>query len=183
MNLTGTTTLESKRLRLRRIALADANAMFHNWANDDEVTRYLTWNSHASLDVTQEVIRFWIEQYASKSFFHWTIVYCPTHEIIGTISLFAVDVLTKSGEVGYCIGKKYWNNGIMTEALHCVLEFAFQTVGFEEICAKHHMNNLASGRVMQKNHMTKQDDITHLWKKENKNVLLSVYKIRKEDFI
>ncbi|MGD9605129.1 MAG: GNAT family N-acetyltransferase [Bacilli bacterium] len=183
MNFTGTITIETKRLRLRRITLADATPMFHNWANDDQVTRYLTWNSHQSVENTQEVIRFWIEQYASSFFFHWAIVYFPTHELVGTISLFKIDQETKTGEIGYCLSKKFWNRGIMTEAVHAVLDFAFNTVGFKEIEAKHYLENPASGRVMEKNKMVKMENITSFSKKDNKDIVLTVYRIKKEDFV
>jgi len=42
MNHKGTVTLETERLILRRCTLDDAEAMFQNWASDDEVTKYLT---------------------------------------------------------------------------------------------------------------------------------------------
>ena len=46
----GTKNLETKRLLLRKFEIADANAMFENWANDNDVTKYLTWPSHSSKD-------------------------------------------------------------------------------------------------------------------------------------
>ena len=42
MNHKGTVTLETKRLILRKFAENDAEAVFRNWASDDEVTKYLT---------------------------------------------------------------------------------------------------------------------------------------------
>ena len=43
-------TMETERLILRPFVLNDAEAMFHTWANDPEVTKYLTWNPHESVD-------------------------------------------------------------------------------------------------------------------------------------
>ena len=39
----GTLKIETNRLILRRFELRDAEDMFHNWANDDDVTKYMTW--------------------------------------------------------------------------------------------------------------------------------------------
>jgi len=50
MNHKGTETLETERLLLRRFSESDAEAVFRNWASDDEVTKYLTWPSHKSKD-------------------------------------------------------------------------------------------------------------------------------------
>ncbi|MGD9886674.1 MAG: GNAT family N-acetyltransferase [Bacilli bacterium] len=183
MNQVGTLTLETKRLRLRQMVMMDAFAMFHNWANDPQVTKYLTWNPHQSIETTQEIIKSWSEQYASSLFFHWAIVYCPTHELVGNISLFKVDPQLKTGELGYCMSAKYWNCGIMSEAVWAVLSFAFNTVGFNEIEARHDINNPASGRVMQKNKMTKIGNVITFSKKESKDIELCVYRIKKEEFL
>ena len=42
----GTTVITSKRLLLRRFVIEDAEAMFHNWASDPDVCRFLTWPPH-----------------------------------------------------------------------------------------------------------------------------------------
>ena len=52
----GTTVITSKRLLLRRFVIEDAEAMFHNWASDPEVTRYLTWPAHSSVEVTKMIL-------------------------------------------------------------------------------------------------------------------------------
>ena len=46
LNHKGTATLTTPRLTLRRFEIADAQAMFDNWANDPRVTRHLTWRPH-----------------------------------------------------------------------------------------------------------------------------------------
>ena len=52
----GTQTIETERLILRQFKSEDADAMFKNWANDEEVTKYLTWPPHGTVDVTKESI-------------------------------------------------------------------------------------------------------------------------------
>ena len=47
MNKIGTEPIETKRLILRRFTTDDAEDMFNNWASDPEVTRFLTWPTHA----------------------------------------------------------------------------------------------------------------------------------------
>ena len=42
----GTRKLETERLILRQFTIDDAEYIFKNWANDNEVTKYLTWPSH-----------------------------------------------------------------------------------------------------------------------------------------
>ena len=48
----GTVTLETPRLILRRLTLADAEPMYRNWASDPGVTKFLTWPTHSSVEIT-----------------------------------------------------------------------------------------------------------------------------------
>lgn len=52
----GTKTIETPRLILRRFTLEDAPAMYRNWASDPEVTKFLTWPTHASEEVSRLVL-------------------------------------------------------------------------------------------------------------------------------
>ena len=63
MNHKGTITLETERLILRRLTIHDAGAMFRNWANDNEVTKYLTWPTHTDVSVSENIIKSWIPLY------------------------------------------------------------------------------------------------------------------------
>lgn len=48
LNHRGTQTLKTERLILRRFYVSDAQAMFENWANDERVTRFMSWFPHTS---------------------------------------------------------------------------------------------------------------------------------------
>ena len=61
-----------------------------------------------------------------------------------------LDNYNENCEVGYCIGKNFWNQGVMTEVLHKILDFAFTEVKFERITARRHINNIASGMLLKK---------------------------------
>ena len=56
----GTQRVETERLILRKITINDAEDMFNNWASDSEVTKYLTWKPHKTIEDTKEVIEFWL---------------------------------------------------------------------------------------------------------------------------
>jgi len=42
-------TIETERLLLRKPKQSDAQAVFHRYASDREVTRYLSWPTHRSV--------------------------------------------------------------------------------------------------------------------------------------
>ncbi len=54
--------LETERLILRKLEESDAEEMYKNWANDDEVTKYVRWSTHKNADETREYIKFEDEQ-------------------------------------------------------------------------------------------------------------------------
>ena len=57
MNHIGTKTIETERLILRQFTVEDSQAMFENWASDDEVTKYLTWPTHTSEEISKSHIK------------------------------------------------------------------------------------------------------------------------------
>lgn len=151
VNHKGTQSLETPRLLLRRAVRSDAQPMFCNWASAPEVTKYLTWPAHSSVDVSRMVIESWIADYGKEDTYQWMIVpkdtpHCP----IGSISVVAQNPDIGKAEIGYCIGKAWWHQGIMTEALQAVMNFLFDDVGMNRVEARHDPRNPHSGAVMRK---------------------------------
>ena len=147
----GTVTLETERLLLRRFTLADAEPMFRNWASDREVTTFLTWPAHADVEVTKQVLRGWVSSYPNERFYQWAIVPKKNaDEPIGSISVVALREDIAMAEIGYCIGRAWWNRGCTSEALKAVMDFMFDRVGANRVQADHDTRNPHSGLVMQK---------------------------------
>lgn len=150
MNHTGTITLTTERLILRRFTADDVEDVYNNWTSDSEISKYMRWQHHKSIQETEEKISDWLTRYENKNFYQWAITFRDIDEPIGAIGLFVINESDMSGDFGYSIGKKYWNMGAASEALREVLKFAFEVVGFNRIESYHSINNLASGKVMQK---------------------------------
>lgn len=146
----GTRTIETERLVLRRFVPEDAQAMFDNWASDPEVTKYLTWPTHQSVDVSRWVLGQWCPEYEKPDYYQWAIVSKALGEPIGSIAVVHQDDRTDMAHVGYALGQKWWRQGIMTEAMHAVMDFLFDEVGVQRIEARHDPRNPNSGGVMKK---------------------------------
>ena len=147
----GTCTLETPRLLLRRAVTEDAQPMFDNWASDPEVTKYLSWPAHSCPEISQMVINSWIDDCQKDDFYQWMITQKEASNFpIGSISVVALDTSIKKAEIGYCLGKAWWHQGIMTEALQAVMDFLFDEVGMNRIEARHDTRNPHSGAVMRK---------------------------------
>ena len=147
----GTQRLETERLILRRFVGEDADAMYRNWASDDEVTKYLTWPTHSNIDVTKHVIEMWSNSYADEKKYLWAIILKENgDEPIGSISAVRMDEDISMVHIGYCIGRNWWHQGITSEALKAVIKFFFEEVDVNRIEARHDPRNPNSGKVMQK---------------------------------
>jgi ribosomal-protein-alanine N-acetyltransferase len=73
--------------------------------------------------------------------------------LIGAIEM-DIDAANRSAEIGYWVGKPYWNRGYCTEATRAVIRYGFEVQGLNRIQAIHMSKNPASGRVMEKAGMT-----------------------------
>lgn len=146
----GTVTIETPRLILRRFTLEDAQAMYDNWASDPEVSKYLTWPAHRSVDVSRTVLEAWVADYEKENNYQWAIELKALGQPVGSISVVSHNDRARLVHIGYCMGKAWWHQGIMPEALKAVMDFFLQEVGVNRVESRHDPNNPNSGRVMQK---------------------------------
>jgi len=146
----GTVRQETDRLVLRRFVEADAEDVFNNWANDPEVTKYLRWPPHGDISITRGFMKTRLDNYAKEDFYSWAMELKETGQVIGTIAVVSQREDIRSVEIGYAMGRAWWNRGYMSEALARVVKFFFEEVGMNRIEAHHDPRNPGSGRVMQK---------------------------------
>ena len=147
----GTQLLETERLILRRFEIGDAEAMYRNWASDPDVTKYLTWPAHTGVDVSKAVLEDWISSYSKDNYYQWAIV-LKVHgsDPIGSIAAVHMNDDIDMIHIGYCLGKTWWHQGIMSEALKAAMDFFFDKVGANRIESRHDPRNPHSGMVMKK---------------------------------
>ena len=147
----GTKYIETDRLVLRQFKQTDAQAMYLNWARDKEVTKFLTWPAHKCIEASESVLRDWVEQYRNDDFYQWAIVFKENgNEPIGSISVVDSNEKIKMVHIGYCIGRKWWHQGITSEALAAIIDFLIMEVGINRVESRHDPQNLNSGYVMRK---------------------------------
>ncbi|WP_436513222.1 GNAT family N-acetyltransferase [Clostridium thermobutyricum] len=182
MNNKGTVTLITDRLILRKYSIEDSKDMYKNWGTDKKVTRFLSWENHKNIEETKRILEYWVSRYESDRFYNWIIELKENNEAIGGIEVVELDTVKKACEIGYCLSSKYWNKGIMTEALKRVIEFLFKEVELEEIYAFHDTRNAASGEVMRKSNMTYKGTFRNFIIRNIKYDNISAYSITKKEW-
>lgn len=178
----GTETIKTARLTLRRFCAEDAAAMYRNWASSKDVTRFLTWPAHKNIDVTKAVLADWERQYADENYYNWAIVPDDVGEPIGSIGMAAADSDTRQISIGYCIGKKYWHQGITSEALKAVIDFLFQNTNCNRIESRHDVRNFYSGMVMKKCGMQYEGTLREAARGNNGLADCKYYAILRKDY-
>ena len=105
------------RLVLRPPVLNDAGALFQRVARDPEVTKYLLWAPHPDVAATRRVITEKVN--ASNDERTWAIELKHSGDIIGLTS--CRRPVPHSVEIGYCLGRRWWGKGYMSEVLDLLL--------------------------------------------------------------
>lgn len=149
LNHEGTVALETDRLILRGLKMEDTSNVFKNWASDNEVAKFMRWNAHSDIKITEEWMKNCEEIMNDKTRYEWGIVLKTSNEPIGSIGAFINAEDPSRYEIGYALGKKYWGYGYATEALKCIIGFLFNRVGIKHFICSHAKDNPASGAVMR----------------------------------
>ncbi len=141
--------IETSRLKLRSLNQSDSRDMYC-YACREDVTRYLLWEPHNSIEYTARYLNQLQIQYSAGEFYDWAIELKSQSMMIGTCGFTSFDLENNRAEIGYVINPDYWGIGIAPEAVSAVLEFGFYTLSLNRIEAKYMVDNDRSRRVMEK---------------------------------
>jgi ribosomal-protein-alanine N-acetyltransferase len=149
------TALSTERLVLRPFAESDADAV-EKLLNDKEIasnTRSIQY-PYPPGDALKWIARHRI-MWENGDAYNFAIRLHASDELVGAIGLEA-NKIDHNAELGYWLGREFWNQGFATEAARRAIEFGFETIGFYRITAHHLTRNPASGCVLEKIGMTKE---------------------------
>lgn len=138
------TIFETERLFLRPPILEDAETIFKLYAQDVEVTRFLTWKPHPDLETTRSVIRRQIEDWEQGTRFEWVITQSTDHQLLGMIGM---RINRFESILGYVLARLYWGQGIMTEMVRTLIDWALAQPEIYRVSAICDWENLASARA------------------------------------
>ena len=141
--------LETKRLILRHWEDSDAESLFE-YAKDPDIGPIAGWPAHQSIDESREVIR---KVLSGKE--AYAICLKADGKAIGTIELKLngrTDMTERDDEceAGYWLGKPFWGQGIMPEAVREILRHAFEDIGMTKVWIGYYEGNNKSKRVQEK---------------------------------
>jgi RimJ/RimL family protein N-acetyltransferase len=150
MSMVVFTMLETNRLRLRHFMDADL-ALFMAYRNDPEVAKYQSWEGISE----PEALAFLQEQKGVQpgvpgQWFQIAIELKETGMLVGDCALKIEEHDERQAEIGYSLSRAYQGRGIASEAVSCVLEYAFVTLGLHRVIAITDCENAASVALLER---------------------------------
>lgn len=153
IDLTTFIELTTGRLILRQLKATDDNEIF-KLRSDDDINQYLDRPKETSIEESRQFILRINNGINENKSFYWAITLKENPRLIGTICLWNISEDKKTVELGYELNKKFQGQGIMSEAIKKVIEFAFQNIGVATIEAYTHKDNLKSTSLLLKNNFS-----------------------------
>ena len=145
--------IQTERLLLRRPRMEDAPVIFESYAQDPEVTRYLVWKPHKSVQETEDFLSACEQLWRTGKDYAYAITLKEDGKLIG---MFGLHPMQMKVEVGYALARLHWGKGYMTEALRAAIDWAFTQPNVFRAQAICDVENIASARVMEKVGMTRE---------------------------
>jgi ribosomal-protein-alanine N-acetyltransferase len=144
-------TLETERLILRAIDVADAEHIFE-YAKNPNVSKFTLWEPHTTIADSVSYIKDYVLGYYSHGVPEpFGIAYkSDPSKLIGTVGCFWISKPAKAMELACAVGQDHWGKGLMPEACKAIMDYCFKTFDLKRIQGRCKAENLPSAKVMQK---------------------------------
>jgi ribosomal-protein-alanine N-acetyltransferase len=143
--------LETRRLVLRRMTLADAEFYLRHFS-DPDIVELTAFDAPENIGkARQELLEFCIKPFEENKGIRWGIVLKGETELAGTIGHHQwVKAGGYHARVGYDLVAAHRRRVIMTEALRAVLRYGFETMRLNKVEACTDPRNVASIRLLER---------------------------------
>ena len=174
--------IETSRLLLRQISPLDVDNIFE-YASDTDVTPFVIFETHITKEDSLSFIQFACEEFEKQSSIIWAILLKSENKMIGTIDLRNYNSIHRCGEVGYVIGKQYWNKGFVSEAMKAVIDYGFGELNLNRIESHCEHENTGSWHVMENCGMKYEGTLREKVFIKNRFRSMKMYSILKSEWI
>ena len=141
--------LMTSRLSLTEVQAQHAPAIFEILSNP-EVVKYYGMDPFQELAQAENMVRHFKNNFDTKRGMRWAIINNQDNRFVGTIGLNNLALGMKKAEIGFEIHPDFWRRGITSEALHAVLDYAFEDLDLHRMGAVTFLANDASIGLLKK---------------------------------
>ena len=147
-SITPPENFSTARLILRKPRETDAPLVFAGYGQDPEVSRYLVWRTHRNLRDAQEAVERFLEDWRTGSKFCWLLFRQEGGELVGSI---AARIDQQGVHLGYLLAQPFWGQGLMSEAVNALVDWAFSERSIFRVWAVCDVENESSARLLERN--------------------------------
>jgi [ribosomal protein S5]-alanine N-acetyltransferase len=141
--------LETARLILREIAPPDAEDLFRIFS-DAEAMRYWSCRPYTSVEQAHRLIEEMVEAMHCGTSIQWAITLRGDERLIGKCGYNEWCKRHRRGDISYIVAREHWGKGIVSEALHAVLDYGFDHLNLHSVEAGITPGNDASTRMLER---------------------------------
>ncbi len=154
------------RLYLHRLRYEDAEEIFYTYASKSEVTRFVSWPTHQTLQDTKEFLRYAINGWDSGTDYSFAVRLKESNRLIGSIG-----VINDNGKLqfGYVFSTTQWNKGYATEVCQRLMSLLRNQKGVYRIQTFVDAENVSSARVLVKSGLVEEARLSRWFRFVNQN--------------
>jgi len=157
------TRIETSRLLLRELTLADVDDMFE-YTSNPIVTTHLSWNPHTNISQVKDFIKNVMRKTGKiNTEFTYGIELKAENKLIGVLKVSNVCFHNQRGEFTSILNPKYQGKGYMGEARQGLLKYCFTKVGLKRIQSLVTEDNIPSQKMNDKSGLTYEGMLKNYW--------------------
>lgn len=149
MNSDTLPVITSSRVVLRWISEDDIDGLYEVFG-DPKVMRYWSSPPLANREAAAALQREIASGNENNSMFKWGLALRESNSVIGTTTLFNLNLDNGRAELGYAMGSAYWGKGYMHEALQALLSHTFEVMNLRRLEADVDPRNAGSIRTLER---------------------------------
>jgi RimJ/RimL family protein N-acetyltransferase len=142
-------TLAASRVVLRPLRSDDVPALYEIFS-DREALRYWSWTPFTELAAAEELFLEIQEGFRQRTLFQWGVARRSDDAVIGTCTLFRLELEHRRAELGFILARSQWGSGLMSEALNALIAFAFDPLQLHRLEADVDPRNARSLRCLKR---------------------------------
>ena len=147
---------------LRWISEDDIDGIYEVFS-DPQVMRYWSSGPLANRLAAAEMQREIAAGNLGNSMFKWGLVLRESNKVIGTTTLFNLNLDNGRAELGYAMGSAHWGQGYMNEALRALVSHAFEVMNLRRLEADVDPRNAASIRTLERLGFQREGFLRERW--------------------
>jgi RimJ/RimL family protein N-acetyltransferase len=155
-------TITSDRLTLRQLTEVDIDSLDAIFANQ-EVMRYWSTPPLTDTDAARELLADIQRCYENQTMLKWGVARNTDGALIGTTTLFHIELSNHRAEIGYALVREQWGKGYMNEALNALIRWSFEVLDLHRIEADVDPRNQNSIRTLERLGFQREGYLRERW--------------------